>query len=144
MDEPETHKRQSVHFSLPREIAEQLHATAASAGCSTGAVVQAALEYAFDNAEGLDAYLSDRWLEPPTEHATNRGRVSAFPPESVRIKRAAELLGVSTGWLRFGERLGSLPPARRTRGGQRYYTEEDLQRLSQIGIGKGKSKHTER
>ena len=51
------------------------------------------------------------------------------------ISQAAETLGVSTGWLRFGERLGSLPLASRTQGGHRLYTDEDLERLRQLGVG---------
>jgi DNA-binding transcriptional MerR regulator len=54
------------------------------------------------------------------------------------IGEAAEILGVTPSWLRFGERLGSLPMARRTRGGHRYYTSEDLQRLRRLGVGERK------
>jgi DNA-binding transcriptional MerR regulator len=42
---------------------------------------------------------------------------------------------VSTGWLRFGERLGALPLARRTVGGHRFYTPEDIERLRRLGVG---------
>jgi DNA-binding transcriptional MerR regulator len=54
------------------------------------------------------------------------------------ISEAAETLGVSRGWLRFGERLGSMPRARRTEGGHRYYTEEDIERLRRLGVGEHK------
>jgi DNA-binding transcriptional MerR regulator len=54
------------------------------------------------------------------------------------IGQAAEVLGVSAGWLRFGERLGSLPLARRSQGGQRRYTPEDIERLQQLGVGERK------
>jgi DNA-binding transcriptional MerR regulator len=52
-----------------------------------------------------------------------------------KISEAAEELSVSAGWLRFGERLGALPLARRTPGGHRYYTVEDIARLKQLGLG---------
>ena len=45
------------------------------------------------------------------------------------ISEAARKLGLSTDWLRQGEKQGSLPPARRDRNGHRYYTAEDLKRL---------------
>jgi DNA-binding transcriptional MerR regulator len=54
------------------------------------------------------------------------------------ISQAADELGVTAAWLRFGERLGSLPLARRTAGGWRYYTAEDIERLRRLGVGKGK------
>ena len=51
------------------------------------------------------------------------------------ISEAAAILGVSAQWLRFGERLGSLPLARRTSGGYRYYSPEDIERLRRLGVG---------
>jgi len=54
------------------------------------------------------------------------------------ISEAADELGVSTSWLRFGERLGALPHARRTGGGHRRYTSEDLVRLRRLGVGQRK------
>jgi DNA-binding transcriptional MerR regulator len=54
------------------------------------------------------------------------------------IGQAAAELGVSCGWLRFGERLGALPLARRTPGGWRYYTPEDIDRLRRLGVGERK------
>ncbi len=57
---------------------------------------------------------------------------------TLTIGQAAEALGVSSGWLRFGERLGSLPLARRTAGGHRFYTPEDVERLRRIGVGERK------
>jgi DNA-binding transcriptional MerR regulator len=45
------------------------------------------------------------------------------------ISEAARKLGLSTDWLRQGEKRGSLPPAQRDRNGYRYYTAEDLERL---------------
>ena len=51
------------------------------------------------------------------------------------ISAAATELGVSAAWLRFGERLGSLPLARRTQSGWRYYTPEDLAKLRRLGVG---------
>ena len=57
---------------------------------------------------------------------------------TLTIGQAAEALGVSTSWLRFGERLGSLPLARRTPAGHRFYTFEDLERLRRLGVGERK------
>lgn len=57
------------------------------------------------------------------------------------ISEAAAQLGVTTAWLRFGERLGSLPLARRTAGGHRFYTPADVERLRRLGVGQGK-RHT--
>ncbi|MBA3491750.1 MAG: MerR family transcriptional regulator [Rubrobacteraceae bacterium] len=57
---------------------------------------------------------------------------------TLTIGQAADQLGVSPSWLRFGERLGSLPPARRTQGGWRYYTPEDIGRLRRLGVGERK------
>lgn len=54
------------------------------------------------------------------------------------ISEAAEILGVTPSWLRFGERLGALPLARRTPGGRRYYTPEDIARLRRLGVGERK------
>ena len=57
---------------------------------------------------------------------------------TLTIGQAAYQLGVSPSWLRFGERLGSLPLARRTPGGHRYYTPKDLERLRRLGVGERK------
>ncbi len=59
------------------------------------------------------------------------------------ISEAAGELGVTPSWLRFGERLGALPLARRTPGGHRYYTVEDLERLKRLGVGARKRKLAE-
>ena len=53
------------------------------------------------------------------------------------ISEAAAELGCSVGWLRLAERLGVVPRARRTAGGQRRYTSMDLEQLREIGIGQG-------
>jgi DNA-binding transcriptional MerR regulator len=60
------------------------------------------------------------------------------------ISECADTLGVSVGWLRIGERLGALPLARRTPGGWRYYTPEDLERLRRLGVGQRKRELEER
>jgi DNA-binding transcriptional MerR regulator len=60
------------------------------------------------------------------------------------ITEVAKALGVSPSWLRFGERLGALPLARRTPGGHRYYTSEDLTRLRRLGVGQRKKSLQER
>ena len=54
---------------------------------------------------------------------------------TLTISEAAEELGVTAAWLRFGERLGSLPLARRTQSGWRCYTTEDIDRLRRLGVG---------
>ena len=46
-----------------------------------------------------------------------------------RISEAARELGISIEWLRKGEARGFFPPARRDRNGQRYYTEDDIERM---------------
>jgi DNA-binding transcriptional MerR regulator len=58
--------------------------------------------------------------------------------QTLTISEAASELGVTAAWLRFGERLGSLPLARRTQGGWRYYTAEDIDRLRRLGVGERK------
>ena len=50
------------------------------------------------------------------------------------ISGAAEELNVTPSWLRFGERLGALPIARRNTNGYRYYTVEDIERLRRLGV----------
>ena len=60
------------------------------------------------------------------------------------IGQAAGELGVSPSWLRFGERLGALPLARRSQSGWRYYTPEDIVRLRRLGVGERKRRLVER
>jgi DNA-binding transcriptional MerR regulator len=57
---------------------------------------------------------------------------------TLTISEAADELGVTPGWLRFGERLGALPLARRNPNGWRYYTSEDIDRLRRLGVGERK------
>jgi DNA-binding transcriptional MerR regulator len=57
---------------------------------------------------------------------------------SLTISEAADGLGVTPGWLRFGERLGALPLARRNPNGWRYYTLEDIEQLRRLGVGERK------
>ena len=59
------------------------------------------------------------------------------------IGQAAAELDVTTSWLRFGERLGALPLARRTPAGWRFYTAEDLERLRRLGVGERKRRLAE-
>ena len=61
-----------------------------------------------------------------------------FERHTLTISEAARELGVTAAWLRFGERLGSLPLARRTESGWRYYTPEDMDRLRRLGVGERK------
>jgi DNA-binding transcriptional MerR regulator len=60
------------------------------------------------------------------------------------ISEAAKELGVTPSWLRFGERLGALPLARRTSAGHRFYTPEDIERLCRLGVGQRKRELEER
>ena len=64
-------------------------------------------------------------------------------PRTFTIEQAAGQLGVSPSWLRFGERLGALPLARRTPSGWRFYTPEDLERLRRLGVGERKRRLAE-
>jgi DNA-binding transcriptional MerR regulator len=57
---------------------------------------------------------------------------------ALTISEAANELGVTPSWLRFGERLGALPLARRAPSGWRYYTPEDIDRLRRLGVGERK------
>ena len=51
------------------------------------------------------------------------------------ISQAAEKLGVSISYLRLAERIGTVPDPRRSAGGHRRYTVEDIKRLKRLGIG---------
>jgi len=62
---------------------------------------------------------------------------------TLTISQAADALGVGPSWLRFGERLGALPLARRTPAGWRYYTPEDIERLRRLGVGERKRRLAE-
>jgi DNA-binding transcriptional MerR regulator len=62
---------------------------------------------------------------------------------TLTISEAANELGVTPGWLRFGERLGALPLARRNPNGWRYYTLEDIERLRRLGVGERKRRFAE-
>ncbi len=61
-----------------------------------------------------------------------------YEQRSYTIGQAADELGVTPSWLRFGERLGALPLARRDSNGWRRYTPEDLGRLRRLGVGERK------
>ena len=62
---------------------------------------------------------------------------------TLTISEAADELGVTPGWLRFGERLGALPLARRNPNGWRYYTLQDIERLRRLGVGERKRRFAE-
>jgi DNA-binding transcriptional MerR regulator len=59
------------------------------------------------------------------------------------LSECADELGVTPSWLRFGERLGALPLARRNQSGWRYYTPEDIERLRRLGVGERKRRLAE-
>ncbi len=63
---------------------------------------------------------------------------------TLTISEAAYELGVTPSWLRFGERLGALPLARRTSGGHRFYTSEDIEHLRRLGVGQRQRELEER
>ena len=54
------------------------------------------------------------------------------------ISKAAAELGVTPGWLRFGERLGAMPLACHNRSGWRFYTIADIESLRRLGVGERK------
>ena len=62
---------------------------------------------------------------------------------TLTISQAAGELYVTPDWVRFGERLGSLPLARRTAGGHRFCTTEDVERLRRLGVGQRRKKALE-
>jgi DNA-binding transcriptional MerR regulator len=63
--------------------------------------------------------------------------------QAFTISQTASELGVTASWLRFGERLGALPLARRSQRGWRYYTPEDIDRLRRLGVGERKRRLAE-
>jgi DNA-binding transcriptional MerR regulator len=54
------------------------------------------------------------------------------------ISQAAEELGVTASWLRFGERVQALPMARRSPNGYRFNTDEDIDQLRRLGVAERK------
>ena len=58
--------------------------------------------------------------------------------QTLTISQAADELNISASWLRFGERPGALPLARRNQRGWRLYTPEDIERLRRLGVGERK------
>lgn len=57
---------------------------------------------------------------------------SSAAPRRLRIGEAAQRAGVSTRTLRYYEQLGLLPEAPRTPGGNRSYTDHDVETLLRI------------
>jgi DNA-binding transcriptional MerR regulator len=57
---------------------------------------------------------------------------------TLTIGQAAEELGVSISYLRLAERIGTVPEARRSIGGHRRYTINDVEELRRRGIGERK------
>jgi len=56
------------------------------------------------------------------------------------IGEAADRLNVSAAYLRFAERMGTIPPARRAPNGYRIYDYSDLERLIRLGVGQRKQR----
>lgn len=54
------------------------------------------------------------------------------------IGEAADRLGVSRDYLRLGEKIGTIPPARRAPNGYRVYDDRDIERLIRLGVGERK------
>jgi len=58
--------------------------------------------------------------------------------QTYSVSEAASALGVSTSYLRLAERLKLIPRAKRSSGGHRRYTDADIERLYQLGVGERK------
>jgi DNA-binding transcriptional MerR regulator len=56
------------------------------------------------------------------------------------IGEAADRLGVSRDYLRLGEKIGTIPPARRAQNGYRVYDDRDIERLIRLGVGERKKR----
>jgi DNA-binding transcriptional MerR regulator len=56
------------------------------------------------------------------------------------IGEAADRLGVSRDYLRLGEKIGTIPPARRAPNGYRVYDDRDIERLIRLGVGERKKR----
>jgi DNA-binding transcriptional MerR regulator len=56
------------------------------------------------------------------------------------IGEVADRLGVSRDYLRLGEKIGTIPPARRAPNGYRVYDDRDIERLIRLGIGERKKR----
>lgn len=52
----------------------------------------------------------------------------------MRIQEAAETLGLTTETLRYYERVGLIGSVARSEGGQRNYTDEELEEISKITV----------
>ena len=57
----------------------------------------------------------------------------------MRIKDAAQRLGVCADWLRKLERDGRIPPARRDLNGHRRYSDEDLDEVRRVLFAQGRA-----
>ena len=57
----------------------------------------------------------------------------------MRIKEAAQRLGVCTDWIRKLERDGRIPPVQRDLNGHRRYSEADLVKVHRILHGQGRA-----
>jgi DNA-binding transcriptional MerR regulator len=55
--------------------------------------------------------------------------------QQVHVGAAAEAVGVTARYLKLLEASGVIPPAKRDERGFRVYSSEDLERLSEIGVG---------
>ena len=63
-----------------------------------------------------------------TRHARERRE------QIMRIQEAAETLGLTTETLRYYERVGLIGSVARSEGGQRNYTDEELEEISKITV----------
>jgi DNA-binding transcriptional MerR regulator len=55
--------------------------------------------------------------------------------QEVHVGAAAEAVGVTARYLRLLEAGGAIPPARRDEHGFRVYSDADVERLREIGVG---------
>jgi DNA-binding transcriptional MerR regulator len=58
----------------------------------------------------------------------------------VTIGQAADRLEVSTAYLRFAERIGTIPSARRAPNGYRVYDDRGIENLVRLGVGQRKKR----
>jgi DNA-binding transcriptional MerR regulator len=56
------------------------------------------------------------------------------------IGEAADRLEVTAGYLRLGERIGTIPPVRRAPNGYRVYSDQDIEKLIRLGVGRRKKR----
>lgn len=69
--------------------------------------------------------------------------ISETVGDTLPVGAVAEELGVTVGYLRLAERLGIVPEPKRSPGGHRRYSPEDIERLRRLGVGERKRRLAE-